>query len=190
MNDASFFVYVIKRPEISNDPRKYYGVSHYGKRASPKHRLAAHRKSNSYIGRFVRSHQDVFIRVIYDNLTKEQAFALEAQMVPESSVERRLLNLINEQGGGLHPPSFDELSEEQQTKLKQTRSKIGKERAHLIKRGIESPFAKPYRLISPEGKIFEGVCVNLLCKEKGLSHPSIYRVLNGKINHYRGWRKG
>lgn len=190
MPDTNYFLYVIKLPDTFNDPRKYYGVSHYGKRSSPKHRLAAHRKSNYYIGRFVRSHPEAFISVLYDNLTKEEAFKLEALYVPNSSPERAELKLINEQGGGFHPSLFSELSKEKQTKLKEIRSRIGKERAHLIRKGIQSPFAKPYRLISPEGEIFEGVCVNLLCKEKGLLHPSIYRVLSGEYSHHRGWRKG
>jgi len=48
---------------------------------------------------------------------------------------------------------------------------------------------KEYRLISPDGIIFEGKGVRTLCRKFNLNEGSISEVLSGKRKHYKGWKK-
>ncbi len=48
---------------------------------------------------------------------------------------------------------------------------------------------REYKLISPEGKIFIGKGVRELCKNFNLNESAISEVLNGKREHYKGWKK-
>lgn len=185
-----YCVYVIKRPESQNDPRIYYGVTHFSKRNSPLKRFQrGHKYANTYVGRFVRKYEDAYISVFKDGLSETEAYLLEAHLVPADNEARKSLHLLNECGGGSRPPRFQELSPEKQETLRKKRKQFSLGNSNLPK-GTASPFAKPYRLISPEGVLFEGTCVNLLCKEKGLEHSNIYRVLSGARKQYKGWKKG
>lgn len=48
---------------------------------------------------------------------------------------------------------------------------------------------KEYRLISPDGIVFEGKGVRTLCRKFNLNEGSISEVLSGKRKHYKGWKK-
>ena len=187
--DNCHCLYAIQRPSETGDYRCYYGVTHYSNINSPKKRFTSHRNSKYYLNNFLRKYPDAKMLILFKNLTKQQAYELEASLVPDDWRERERRFLLNECGGGYSPPAFNELSKEKQEKVRSIRSTNAKLKSNL-KKGIEHSKSKPHRLISPEGKLFEGICVNLLCKEKGLSHPSIYRVLSGKKRSYKGWIKG
>lgn len=48
--------------------------------------------------------------------------------------------------------------------------------------------SKPFRLISPDGQIFEGVNIKDFAIKQGLCPSSLTAVASGKRRHYRGWR--
>ena len=48
---------------------------------------------------------------------------------------------------------------------------------------------REYELVSPDGQLFQGKGVRTLCRKFILSESAISQVLNGKIKHYKGWRK-
>lgn len=48
---------------------------------------------------------------------------------------------------------------------------------------------KKYKLISPDGVVFEGKGVRTLCRKFNLNEGSISEVLSGKRKHYKGWKK-
>ena len=48
---------------------------------------------------------------------------------------------------------------------------------------------KEYKLISPDGIVYEGKGVRTLCRKFNLNEGSISEVLNEKRKHYKGWKK-
>ena len=48
---------------------------------------------------------------------------------------------------------------------------------------------KEYKLISPDGIVYEGKGVRTLCRKFNLYEGSISEVLNEKRKHYKGWKK-
>lgn len=184
----NYFIYKISRPENTNDLRCYYGISHFSKTNGPKTRFNQHKKSNYPVGCFVRKYNDANLIIIQDNLTKNEAKEIEAILVPESKIEREKLNLLNLCGGGNIPPAFSDLSIEQQELLRIKRKNYATGKKYPC--GVENKRSKPYKLIAPDGIVHEGISAIVLCREYNLSHPSIYRVLSGKIINHRGWRKG
>jgi group I intron endonuclease len=54
---------------------------------------------------------------------------------------------------------------------------------------ISKKLEKEYKLISPDGIIFEGKGIRKLCRKFNLSEGYISEVLNEKRKHYKGWKK-
>lgn len=53
----------------------------------------------------------------------------------------------------------------------------------------DDPRGRNYALISPEGEVFTGKNISKFCREKGLGHVGICRVMDNKVKHHKGWRK-
>lgn len=173
----NYFVYEIRRPLETNDPRKYIGVSHYGKKHGPKVRFRGHKKSSYYVGFFIRKYTDAQMYIIHDNLTKEEAYRIEKQLVPKTDKERKELNLLNETEGGGIPPTYETLSKEKQALLDK-----------IIKTpGPQHIGSKPYRLLDPNGILHEGKCLQELCRKYKLTGPLMSQVNNGIKKTHKGW---
>jgi len=54
---------------------------------------------------------------------------------------------------------------------------------------ISKKLEKEYKLISPDGVVYEGKGVRTLCRKFNLNEGSISEVLNEKRKHYKGWKK-
>ena len=54
---------------------------------------------------------------------------------------------------------------------------------------ISKRLEKEYKLISPDGVVFEGKGIRKLCRKFNLSEGYISEVLNEKRKHYKGWKK-
>lgn len=82
------------------------------------------------------------------------------------------------------------LSEWHINRIKQ--SKLGIARTEEVKKAISKSKDK-YKtsgvLISPTGERVEVFGLRAFCKEKGLDHTHIGRVLSGKAKTHKGWRK-
>jgi len=122
-NAKNHVVYEIKRPVETNDLRKYIGVSHYNENYSPSDRFYQHSKSSHYVGNFIRKYSDATMHIIFSNLTMEEAYNLERELVPDLHTERIELNLLNETGGGKENPSYYKFSVEKQKEISENTSK-------------------------------------------------------------------
>tara|TARA_R110000868_G_scaffold288123_1_gene548476 strand:+ start:155 stop:943 length:789 start_codon:yes stop_codon:yes gene_type:complete len=49
--------------------------------------------------------------------------------------------------------------------------------------------SKEFALISPKGEIVRGKNIENFCRKNNLNSSHISRVLNGKLNYHKGWRK-
>lgn len=156
----NYFVYEIRRPLETNDPRKYIGVSHHGKKYGPKVRFRGHKKSKYPIGHFIRKYPDAQMYIMHENLTREEAYRIEKQLVPLLSSDRRKLNLINATQGGTNA---------------------------VIPAGEDNPCSKPYKFLSPDGVLFEGKNIDYFCKQNNLNFSSIMNLVRKKVYQYKGW---
>jgi len=77
----------------------------------------------------------------------------------------------------------------QETKEKIAKKNKGEKNGMYGKIGKKHPRAKSYNLLSPEGKNFKGIGLRNFCNEHGLDQRSMWRVISGQRNHYKGWRK-
>ncbi len=75
-----------------------------------------------------------------------------------------------------------------------TREKLSKAaKGHKRNLGKKLPFgqpgpqSKPFKLISPEGKLIEGMGVHNFARLHGLTSQGLYQVLKGKQTHHKGW---
>ncbi len=52
--------------------------------------------------------------------------------------------------------------------------------------------SKPFRIISPQGKLIEGKNLHKFCRENNLDSSSMHKVMLGKYGYksYKGWTKG
>ena len=50
--------------------------------------------------------------------------------------------------------------------------------------------AKPFKLISPTGRVISGINLSKFARDNGLSQQLLHAVINDKRNHHKGWRKG
>lgn len=53
----------------------------------------------------------------------------------------------------------------------------------------ESPRAKSFSLLSPDGIVYTGKNIREFGRRHNLFHSNISRVLSGKRKQYKGWRK-
>lgn len=185
----NYFVYEIRRPIETGDVRRYVGISSYTKHGGPKKRFSGHRKSSYYVGFFIRKYPDVKMYILHDNLTKEEACAIEKALVPKTDKERKELNLLNETEGGGIPPKFNSLSKESQDKIREQRKINAQKQTHVSKRppGPSHSGSKEYRLLDPNGVLHEGKCMQELCRKYNLKHPNLSKVNTGKKKSYKGW---
>lgn len=67
----------------------------------------------------------------------------------------------------------------------------GKAHSHESRNKISenSPFSKEFSFISPTGDIFSGSNIAKFAKSKNLCPRSMQRVIRGKAQAYKGWRK-
>lgn len=54
---------------------------------------------------------------------------------------------------------------------------------------ISKKLEKEYKLISPDGVVYEGKGVRTLCRKFNLNEGSVSEVLNEKRKQYKGWKK-
>ncbi len=215
--DLNHVVYVIKRPDITGDLRKYIGVSSYSEKYNPNKRWEAHKVGNTRVGRFIRKYSDVYMEIIHENLTREQAYVLESELVPKEPAKRKSLMLLNNKGGGIMPPSYQELDEQTvviiSEKLKlalkkhyscvENREKRRKEmltyysnrpdlKAIISKRQREYMLSKKinYILLSPKNEIFtqDNMCLSDLADKHNIALTNLCKVISGKIKSIKGWR--
>jgi len=104
--EYNYIVYCIKRPNHTNDFRRYIGVSHNSSTWNPYKRFEQHKVSKHRVGNFIRKNLDVEFHILFEGLTKEEAYRLESILVPKNYIERNKLQLLNERAGGDIPPSF------------------------------------------------------------------------------------
>lgn len=52
---------------------------------------------------------------------------------------------------------------------------------------IIAKIAKPYKMISPDGEIFDGVNLSALCRKYDLSISAMTNVKNGRLGNHKGW---
>lgn len=210
-------VYVIKRPDTTGDLRKYIGVSSYSEKHNPNKRWQTHKAGNTRVGRFIRKYSDVYMELIHENLTKEQAYILELELVPKDPAKRKSLMLLNNKGGGIMPPLSDEFDkktvERKSKKLKlalkkhyscvKNREKRRKEmliyhsnrpdlKDIISKRQREYMLSKKriYVLLSPKNEIFtqDDMCLSDLADKYNVALTNLCKLLSGKIKSIKGWR--
>jgi hypothetical protein len=210
-------IYVIKRPDVTGDLRKYIGVSSYSEKHNPNKRWQTHKAGNTRVGRFIRKYSDVYMELIHENLTKEQAYILELELVPKDPAKRKSLMLLNNKGGGIMPPSYQELDEQTVSKkleklklaLKkhyscvENREKRRKEmliyhsnrpelKDIISKRQREYMLSKKrnYVLLSPKNEIFtqDDMCLSDLADKYNVALTNLCKVISGKIKSIKGWR--
>lgn len=74
--------------------------------------------------------------------------------------------------------------------LESTKNKISQKlsgKKHSIERNLKK--AKYYKLISPEGKVYEGIGLKDFCLQNNLCRTCINHVLNNRRSHHKGWIK-
>lgn len=54
-------------------------------------------------------------------------------------------------------------------------------------RGTADKQSKHYRFVSPQGKVYTGLCVKDFAKEHGLYQGNLSRVCRGEAQSYKGW---
>jgi hypothetical protein len=86
-----------------------------------------------------------------------------------------------ELGVGIHAQTIEEKRE-----YGRRGGKIGGKRGGSI---IAEKYSKEFALISPEGEIVKCRNIRKFCRKHNLCDSAICRVLNGKLNHHKGWRK-
>jgi hypothetical protein len=187
----NYFLYIIRRPETSGDVRRYIGVSHFSKRNNPRRRFSNHKAANSYVGSFIRKYSDSSIYILVQDLNYNEAYKLEKELVPDDSKQRKILHLLNETGGGDHPPKFSDLKTETQEKISKQRSETLKEKykdagykENLIKKRL-----KTFSLISPDGVIYTGIGIFDFCKQMDLDSTCIGRLMDNERMQHKGWKK-
>lgn len=157
-----YYVYVVRRPIWTGDLRYYIGVSST-KRDRWRDHLSASRnnkKNNTLFYNWMSKYNDCFFEILMNNLSEDEAYEYEKEMVPENSIERKILGLMNSCGGGRKPPKFSDFSEEKQLQIIENNKKalndpkvkkkmsgdnhwtrrIGKEKTYFFgKKGEEHP---------------------------------------------------
>lgn len=71
------------------------------------------------------------------------------------------------------------LSEEEKRELEKQKEE-GKQRRSLVAQ-------RPYKLLSPDGIIYEGANVTKFCQDNHFHYGKILQILNGKRKQYKGW---
>lgn len=59
--------------------------------------------------------------------------------------------------------------------------------SHLNRKNENQP--KKFKIISPEGEIYEGKSIRSFCKEHNLNPISISKMLRNKKKQHKGWTK-
>jgi hypothetical protein len=211
------FVYVIKRPSQTGDLRTYIGVTSNTKTQNPKQRWACHKSSKTCVGRFIRKYPDAFMEIIFSNLTKKQAYAIEKNMVPGNPKSRKELFLLNERGGGICPPNRKEISEKTKNQKSKNISKAlkkhysnkverNKRRKEMLQYHRDNPHLSKeiavrqrtyrekhktkFKLISSTGEIVTHNDMLLIDLAKKINAPptNLYALVKGKVMSIKGWR--
>jgi hypothetical protein len=141
------------------------------------------------------------ILILKKNLTENQAYKHEIYMI--NVFGRKDLGtgiLRNRSDGGESPPIFTGHTEESKERIRKSckgrvlgpgMSDEGKKRKSQYNKdnGIKPPlYVKPFKLLSPTGKIFEGNNINQFCLLNNLNPDAIYSLRRGKQKQHRGWR--
>jgi hypothetical protein len=141
------------------------------------------------------------ILILKKNLTEKEAFKHEKYMI--AVFGRKDLGtgiLRNKTDGGDAPPVFTGHTEESKQKIKNScKGRIlgpGMSNEEKIRRskknksmGIKPPlYTKSFRLISPNGQIFEGVNIKEFCHSNNLKPDAIYSLRRGNQKQHKGWR--
>lgn len=74
-------------------------------------------------------------------------------------------------------------------KLKRSKALIGIKRSQETKTKLASVFAKPYKMIDPNGRIIEGKNLNAFCRKNNLKKAAMSSVVLGKNYQHKGYRK-
>jgi group I intron endonuclease len=86
------------------------------------------------------------------------------------------------------------ISEETREKLRKRFSgeknpNWGKKRPQYVIDAHVKAHAKPFKIVSPSGELFEGINLAKFAREKGLRPANLGSVIAGKAKQYKGWTK-
>lgn len=78
------------------------------------------------------------------------------------------------------------------TKSKISKALQGNHNNYGSKRTEESnnKISKYFKVISPNGEIYEGINLSKFCKIHNLHQSNMCQVLKGNLKQYKGWKKG
>ena len=133
------------------------------------------------------------------NLTEEEAFSHEVEMIEYYGRKCMGGLLENRAPGGKQPPKHTEHTEETKQKISATMKgrfpsaahtpEIYQQRSISYKlRGVQPPSqTATFQFISPQGVIHTGKNINEFAKQHNLSPSSLYDMRRGRQQQHRGW---
>lgn len=159
-NPNRFYVYCF----LTEDKVPYYVGKGQGKRWR--------QKGGETEGRIKPSNPDNIIK-LKENLTSEEGFFWEKVFISFFGRITEGGTLVNKSSGGSGTSGVSRTGERRE-KTSQT--------FHNRR--------QPYKLLSPEGVLYEGSDPTSFCEEHNLSYPCVRRVIRGLREHHKGWKLG
>lgn len=210
---SNYIVYKIQRPTESTDNRQYIGVT--SKTLSERfrrHKIDS-KRTNPKLFNWLKKHPDANIMPIASGMNKEEALALEKNMVPPTQKEREISGFLNLVSGGGAPRKWSELSEEEKSlrkikigqkhrgkimsaesrqKMSQSHKgiKLSIEQKRKIGASLRSSKTKQllqFSVCSPSGEKFTVSNLKAFCERHNLERSNMTAVIKGKRNNHKGW---
>lgn len=134
------------------------------------------------------------------NLTEEEAFSHEVEMIEYYGRKCMGGVLENRTAGGKQPPTHTEHTEEAKQKISATMKgrvphaahtpEIHQQRSITYKlRGVKPPLhTETFQFVSPQGVIHTGENITEFAKQHNLSRDALYSLRCGKQQQHRGWK--
>lgn len=192
-NNRNYIVYIIT---CNNDNYTYIGITCQ----APELRLQQHRKSKARIGNYIRKYKDEKMNILYSNLSKEDAYQKEFELVPKTQKLREENNFLNLVQGGkiIERQTTEEAKKRKSEKISETILRKFREDTKYKNRVLEGMISrykkienrKPFELIDANGKIWTHVSCSLaeLCREHGIAATNMSKLLKEKIFYLKGFR--
>lgn len=111
-----------------------------------------------------------------ENLTEQESFYWEKFFICLYGRESEGGSLVNKSLGGKGSPGVNRTGERRE-----------KTSQFYLEQRKSLP---PYKLLSPEGVLYEGTDITLFCEEHNLPYRSLRRVIRGIRKSYKGWKLG
>jgi hypothetical protein len=192
-NDKTYIVYIIT---CNNDEYRYIGITCQ----TLERRFDQHKRSKARIGNYIRKYKDAKINILYSNLSKEEAYQKEYDLVPKTQELREQNNFLNLVQGGkiIERVLSEDVEERKRKKISDTikkklsedieyRTKIVEKITSWNKR-IEA--RKQFELVDINGKIWTHNDCSLaeLCYRHNIAQTNMSKLLQEKIFYLKGFR--